>query len=237
MTLHDAMPIIARSPRRVLRPAQGPCAQAPAGGAVRHAAAAARARSRRPAPSDLRTLFDGGRRRPARDRLRRRRASDGGGGAKSGDRLHRHRAVRQRHGEGARRHRRRAASPTSGCTTATRPTCWPGCRRRASRASICSIPTHGRSGAIGNGGSCRTDSIAADRARSCGPAANSGSRRDWPDYAAWTLRLWRASPDFEWTAERADDWRLPWPGFTSTRYEAKAKREGRVPCYLIFRRR
>jgi tRNA (guanine-N7-)-methyltransferase len=60
---------------------------------------------------------------------------------------------------------------------------------------------------------------------------------DWPDYAAWTLRQLARAPDFEWTAERADDWRLPWPGFTSTRYEAKAKREGRVPCYLIFRRR
>ncbi|MBX9777666.1 MAG: tRNA (guanine(46)-N(7))-methyltransferase TrmB [Xanthobacteraceae bacterium] len=60
---------------------------------------------------------------------------------------------------------------------------------------------------------------------------------DWPDYAAWTLRHLVQSPAFIWTAERADDWRLPWPGFTSTRYEAKAKREGRVPCYLIFRRR
>jgi tRNA (guanine-N7-)-methyltransferase len=60
---------------------------------------------------------------------------------------------------------------------------------------------------------------------------------DWPDYAAWTLRHLMRAPAFEWTAERADDWRLPWPGFTSTRYEAKAKREGRVPCYLIFRRR
>jgi tRNA (guanine-N7-)-methyltransferase len=60
---------------------------------------------------------------------------------------------------------------------------------------------------------------------------------DWPDYAAWTLRLLARATDFEWTAERADDWRLPWPGFTSTRYEAKAKREGRVPCYLIFRRK
>ncbi|MPZ38209.1 MAG: tRNA (guanosine(46)-N7)-methyltransferase TrmB [Rhizobiales bacterium] len=59
---------------------------------------------------------------------------------------------------------------------------------------------------------------------------------DWPDYAAWTLRLLASTPEFEWTAERAEDWRLPWPGFTSTRYEAKAKREGRVPCYLIFRR-
>lgn len=60
---------------------------------------------------------------------------------------------------------------------------------------------------------------------------------DWPDYAAWTLRLLAQASDFEWTAECADDWRLPWPGFTSTRYEAKAKREGRVPCYLIFRRK
>ena len=60
---------------------------------------------------------------------------------------------------------------------------------------------------------------------------------DWPDYAAWTLQHLMRSSDFEWTAERADDWRLPWPEFTSTRYEAKAKREGRMPCYLVFRRR
>jgi tRNA (guanine-N7-)-methyltransferase len=60
---------------------------------------------------------------------------------------------------------------------------------------------------------------------------------DIPDYAAWTLERGLRSPDFIWTAERADDWRLPWRGFTGTRYEAKAKGEGRGPCYLIFRRR
>ena len=59
---------------------------------------------------------------------------------------------------------------------------------------------------------------------------------DIPDYVAWTLNRLLRSPDFTWTAEAADDWRLPWPGFTSTRYEAKAMREDRVPCYLIFRR-
>jgi len=59
---------------------------------------------------------------------------------------------------------------------------------------------------------------------------------DIPDYAAWTLeRLVRAS-DFVWTAERADDWRKPWAGFHGTRYEAKAKQQGRVPCYLEFQR-
>jgi tRNA (guanine-N7-)-methyltransferase len=60
---------------------------------------------------------------------------------------------------------------------------------------------------------------------------------DWPDYAAWTLQHLMRARDFEWTAECADDWRKPWPEFTSTRYEAKAKREGRMPCYLVFRRR
>lgn len=59
---------------------------------------------------------------------------------------------------------------------------------------------------------------------------------DWPGYAAWTLRHVLRSADYEWTAERADDWRLPWDGFGGTRYEAKAKRAGRAPCYLIFRR-
>jgi len=60
---------------------------------------------------------------------------------------------------------------------------------------------------------------------------------DIPDYVAWTLMRLMHSPDFAWTAERADDWRRPWPGFSGTRYEAKAEREGRVPCYLIFRRK
>jgi tRNA (guanine-N7-)-methyltransferase len=45
------------------------------------------------------------------------------------------------------------------------------------------------------------------------------------------------SPHFAWTAEQAADWRMPWPHWPGTRYEAKAKREGRTPCYLIFRRR
>jgi tRNA (guanine-N7-)-methyltransferase len=59
---------------------------------------------------------------------------------------------------------------------------------------------------------------------------------DIPDYAAWTLRHFARTPEFTWTAERADDWRNPWENFFSTRYEAKAKREGRVPIYLVFRR-
>lgn len=60
---------------------------------------------------------------------------------------------------------------------------------------------------------------------------------DIPDYVAWTLLRALRSPDFVWTAEQADDWRKPWPEFSGTRYEAKAKREQRVPCYLTFLRK
>lgn len=59
---------------------------------------------------------------------------------------------------------------------------------------------------------------------------------DIADYAAWTLGRVLRSRLFVWTAERADDWRRPWAGFDGTRYEAKAKRAGRVPCYLTFRK-
>jgi len=59
---------------------------------------------------------------------------------------------------------------------------------------------------------------------------------DWANYTEWTLARLTLAPEFVWTAERADDWRKPWPGFSQTRYEAKAIREGRVPCYLVFRR-
>jgi tRNA (guanine-N7-)-methyltransferase len=59
---------------------------------------------------------------------------------------------------------------------------------------------------------------------------------DIDDYVAWTLERVAKQPAFEWTAEKADDWRLPWPGFVQTRYEAKAHREGRKSCYLRFHR-
>jgi tRNA (guanine-N7-)-methyltransferase len=76
----------------------------------------------------------------------------------------------------------------------------------------------------------------AEMARILAPGGEFRFVSDVPDYAAWTLARVLRSPDFEWTAECADDWRRPWPGFVATRYEAKAVREGRVPCYLVFRR-
>jgi tRNA (guanine-N7-)-methyltransferase len=59
---------------------------------------------------------------------------------------------------------------------------------------------------------------------------------DIDDYCAWTLAHFSRSPDFVWAAERASDWREPWPNYTMTRYGRKAEREGRQATYLRFRR-
>ena len=80
------------------------------------------------------------------------------------------------------------------------------------------------------------DRSVAELARVLRPGGELRFVTDIPDYAAWTLEHVARSPAFAWTAERADDWRRPWRGFSGTRYGAKAKREGRLPCYLIFRR-
>lgn len=60
---------------------------------------------------------------------------------------------------------------------------------------------------------------------------------DIDDYLGWTLALVEANGSFEWRADTSADWRAPFADWPGTRYEAKAKREGRVPSYLTFRRR
>ena len=80
------------------------------------------------------------------------------------------------------------------------------------------------------------DRSVAEIARVLRPGGELRFATDIADYAAWTLLRVIRSPAFAWTAERANDWRQPWLGFTRTRYEAKAERAERAPCYLIFRR-
>jgi tRNA (guanine-N7-)-methyltransferase len=80
------------------------------------------------------------------------------------------------------------------------------------------------------------DATVAAMARVLKPGAEFRFVCDIDDYVAWTLAHLARSRDFAWTAERADDWRLPWAGYTMTRYGAKAAREGRRAVYLRFRR-
>ncbi len=59
---------------------------------------------------------------------------------------------------------------------------------------------------------------------------------DIDTYVNWTLMHCGAHPAFVWTADNAADWLTPYAGWPGTRYEAKAKREGRKSAYLTFRR-
>lgn len=80
------------------------------------------------------------------------------------------------------------------------------------------------------------DATVAAMARGLGDDGEFRFVCDIDHYVAWTLEHLVRSRDFEWAAERADDWRLPWPGYTITRYGAKATREGRRATYLMFRK-
>jgi len=80
------------------------------------------------------------------------------------------------------------------------------------------------------------DATVAAMARVLVPSGEFRFVSDIDDYCAWTLSHLMRAPDFRWTAERADDWRRPWDGYTMTRYGRKAEREGRVANYLRFQR-
>jgi tRNA (guanine-N7-)-methyltransferase len=71
-------------------------------------------------------------------------------------------------------------------------------------------------------------------ARVMGRGAELRFATDIDDYAGWTLTRFLPSPHFRWAATRSDDWRRPWPEWRPTRYEAKARTEGRGSVYLTF---
>lgn len=79
------------------------------------------------------------------------------------------------------------------------------------------------------------DSLAA-MARALKPGHELRFATDIDDYAAWTLTRVEASPEFEWRAQASGDWTAPWPGWRPTRFEERARKEGRGSAYLTFMR-
>jgi tRNA (guanine-N7-)-methyltransferase len=74
-----------------------------------------------------------------------------------------------------------------------------------------------------------------DFARVLKPGGTLRFATDWSDYATWTLAVMTASPAFRWTAERADDWRVPPVDHVTTRYEEKRLGDC-APVFLDFER-
>jgi tRNA (guanine-N7-)-methyltransferase len=69
------------------------------------------------------------------------------------------------------------------------------------------------------------------------PAGEFRLATDDPTYLAWSLMVMqRETCRFEWLAQRPKDFLEPSGGWIETRYGAKARREGRRPYYLRYRR-
>lgn len=59
---------------------------------------------------------------------------------------------------------------------------------------------------------------------------------DIDTYVNWVLQHIDRHGGFDWTARNAGDWLTPFADWPGTRYEAKARREGRSSAYLTFRK-
>src|SRR5690606_40162237 len=60
---------------------------------------------------------------------------------------------------------------------------------------------------------------------------------DLEDYANWTLAHIVRTPAFVFAPEKPGGWHEPYPGWQATRYEQKARREGRmISFYFSFTR-
>jgi tRNA (guanine-N7-)-methyltransferase len=73
----------------------------------------------------------------------------------------------------------------------------------------------------------------AELARVVKPGGEVRFATDWAHYAAWTLEIFLREPRFAWAAEAAEDWRGPWEGHVTTRYEAKGLGDCK-PVWLRF---
>lgn len=77
-----------------------------------------------------------------------------------------------------------------------------------------------------------SDAMLSRLARAMRSGAELRFATDIDEKCGWTLARLLRSRDFVWTAERATDWRHPWPGWVATRYEQKAWSEGRRSAYI-----
>jgi tRNA (guanine-N7-)-methyltransferase len=59
---------------------------------------------------------------------------------------------------------------------------------------------------------------------------------DDPTYCRWSMMVMNSRRDFEWLAERPSDFLIRPGGWPETRYEAKARRQGREVWYFRYRR-
>ncbi len=78
--------------------------------------------------------------------------------------------------------------------------------------------------------------LMAELARVIKPGGELRLGTDIASYAGEMLRAVRRDGNFSWTAGHPSDWRVRPADWPETRYEAKARREGRTPTFLRLQR-
>ena len=78
------------------------------------------------------------------------------------------------------------------------------------------------------------DGSLAEMGRVLRPGGELRFATDIDDYAGWALVRVARAGTLRWAPVGAADWRDPWADWLPTRYEAKARREGRGSVYLTF---
>ncbi|HTM76003.1 MAG TPA: tRNA (guanine(46)-N(7))-methyltransferase TrmB [Devosia sp.] len=73
----------------------------------------------------------------------------------------------------------------------------------------------------------------AELARVIRPGGQFHFASDIEDYANWTLAHILRTPSFSFAPKNPGDWHQPYPGWQPTRYERKARREGRLVSYYF----
>lgn len=81
-----------------------------------------------------------------------------------------------------------------------------------------------------------TDEFVAECARVLAPGGRLRFATDVASYQDWAIARFTRNPDLEWTARRADDWRLPPADHITTRYEEKRLGDARPAFYDFVRR-
>lgn len=75
--------------------------------------------------------------------------------------------------------------------------------------------------------------VLAEFARVLKPGGSFRFATDIEDYADWTLAHILRAPGFTWPILSPGAWHQPYPGWQSTRYETKARRQGRLKSFYF----
>jgi tRNA (guanine-N7-)-methyltransferase len=75
--------------------------------------------------------------------------------------------------------------------------------------------------------------VLAEFARVLKPGGTFRFATDIEDYANWTLAHILKAPAFDWPSVAPGAWHAPYPGWQPTRYETKARRQGRMKSFYF----